>query len=109
LDEAVVGSAVDAVRRFLSHDLGRRVTSAEARHACRRETPVTCAMADGTPIEGFFDLPFEEGGHWAGVDFKTDRTFDSVAEVGYRRQVALYAEAIARATRAKVSSALVKL
>jgi hypothetical protein len=41
--------------------------------ACRRETPVTCTLADGTLVEGVVDLAFEERGGWIVVDYKTDR------------------------------------
>ena len=34
----------------------------EARGACRRETPVTCTLPDGTMVEGVVDLAFEESG-----------------------------------------------
>ena len=33
-----------------------------ARGACRRETPVTCTLPDGTLVEGVVDLAFEEHG-----------------------------------------------
>jgi ATP-dependent exoDNAse (exonuclease V) beta subunit len=109
IDEGLVMAAVDAVRRFLSHDLGRRAARAETRRACRREAPVTCRMVDGTLVEGFVDLAFEEDGRWTVLDFKTDRVWDGAAEAGYRRQVAVYGEAVARATESDVAAILVRL
>ena len=73
---------------------------AEARGACRRETPVTLTLDDGTLVEGVVDLAFEEDGVWTVVDYKTDREIATAGEEQYRRQLALYASAIARATGA---------
>jgi ATP-dependent helicase/nuclease subunit A len=55
-------------------------------------------MPDGTLIEGIVDLAFEEAGEWTVVDYKTDREVAASGEEQYRRQVALYASAIAQAT-----------
>ena len=44
------------------------------------------------------DLAFEENGVWTVVDYKTDREIESEGEDRYRRQIALYATAIANAT-----------
>ena len=57
----------------LSHDLLARARRADARGACRRETPVTLTLDDGTLVEGVVDLAFEEDGAWIVVDYKTDR------------------------------------
>ena len=49
-------------------------------------------------VEGAVDVAFrEDGGAWTVVDFKTDVELAGRLEE-YRRQVALYAQAIARAT-----------
>ena len=53
---------------------------------------------DGTLVEGIVDLAFEEAGAWTVVDYKTDREIAAAGEDRYRRQVALYASAIAQAT-----------
>jgi ATP-dependent exoDNAse (exonuclease V) beta subunit len=66
-------------------------------------------MVDGTLVEGFVDLAFEEDGRWTVLDFKTDRVWDGAAEAGYRRQVAVYGEAVARATESDVAAILVRL
>jgi len=92
----------------LAHDLLQRARAAEARGACRRETPVTCTLADGTLLEGIVDLAFEEHGAWIIVDYKTDREL-ALEESSYRRQVAVYASAIARATGRPASAILVRV
>ena len=93
-----VAAAVVVVERLLTHDLLVRARAAEARGGCRREAPVTCTMPDGTLVEGVVDLAFEEAGEWIVVDYKTDREVAQRGEDRYRRQVALYASAIAQAT-----------
>ena len=67
------------------------------RGACRRETPVTFQLGDGTMLEGTVDLAFKEADHWIVVDYKTDREI-AQANDQYVRQVAVYAQAIASAT-----------
>ncbi len=109
LTDEVVGDAVEAVERFLRHDLGRRATAAAAATRCRRETPVTFQAPDGVVVEGVVDLAFEEDGRWVVVDFKTDRELDVEGEARYRRQVAAYAAAIAQATGLATEGILVRL
>jgi ATP-dependent helicase/nuclease subunit A len=96
VEEAAAAAVV--VERLLTHDLLVRARAADARGACRRETPVTCTMPGGGLIEGVVDLAFEEAGEWIVVDYKTDREVAQSGEDRYRRQVALYASAIAQAT-----------
>ncbi|MDR1990103.1 MAG: PD-(D/E)XK nuclease family protein, partial [Acidobacteriaceae bacterium] len=109
LTDDAVRMSVEAAKRLLGHDLGRRAGAAQARRRCRRETAVTCTMRDGHLVEGIVDLAFEEQGVWHVVDFKTDREIDEASEERYRRQVALYASAIARATGMPVTGTIVKL
>jgi ATP-dependent exoDNAse (exonuclease V) beta subunit len=90
-------AAATAVRAALAHPLLQRARSAEVGGRCRRETPVTLPIAGGRLLEGVVDLAFEEDDGWTVVDFKTDRELDGLVP-RYRRQVALYAEAVARAT-----------
>ena len=99
-------AAADVVERTLAHDLLVRARRATARGACRRETPVTVTLEDGTLVEGVVDLAFEEDGEWIVVDYKTDREIAAAGEDRYRRQVALYASAIARATGGRASGIL---
>jgi len=104
-----IAAAIDAAQRVLGHDLLARARAADARHACRRETPVTCALADGTMIEGIVDLAFEEEGTWTVVDYKTDRELATLGEDRYRRQIALYVSAIAEATAQPARGVLVRV
>ena len=91
-------------RSRLQHDLlGRaRAAATAARAAAKRRSP---DAADGTLVEGVVDLAFEEEA--AGWSWTTRPIVSSPAgEERYRRQVALYASAIAHATgsRAEASS-----
>jgi ATP-dependent helicase/nuclease subunit A len=102
-------AAAQTVERVLAGDLLARARSAGRRGACRRETPVTCLRGDGLMIEGIVDLAFEEQGAWTVVDYKTDRELAAVGEDRYRRQVALYASAIAHATGQPATGVLVRV
>jgi len=104
-----VRQAVAVTRRLLAHDLWRRAGDADARGACRRETPVTLRLTDGVIVEGVVDLAFEDGGTWTVVDYKSDREIAAAGEERYRRQVALYASAIEHATSRPANPVLVRL
>ncbi len=91
-----VMSATTIVATVLSHPLLAAARQADERGALYRETPVTL-MADGVLIEGVVDLAFEQDEVMTVIDFKTDNPQGDVRH-RYERQVALYAEAIARAT-----------
>ena len=54
-------------------------------------------LDDGTVIEGVVDAAFADADGWTVIDFKTDAELGARAAI-YRRQVALYARAIAQAT-----------
>src|SRR5262249_53929893 len=62
LTEQEAAAAVDAAERILAHDILQRARAAAARGLCRRESPIVCTLEDGTLIEGFVDLAFEEDG-----------------------------------------------
>ena len=109
LGDAEAAAAAAVVERLLTHDLLVRARAADARGACRRETPVTWTLPDGTLIEGVVDLAFEEAGEWTVVDYKTDREIAASGEDRYRRQVALYASAIAQATGQPAHAVLVRV
>jgi ATP-dependent exoDNAse (exonuclease V) beta subunit len=109
LSDAEASAAVVVVERLLAHDVLVRARAADARGACRRETPVTLTLPDGRLIEGIVDLAFEEGGEWTVVDYKTDREIAAAGEDRYRRQVALYASAIAQATGQPARGVLMRL
>lgn len=97
-----IDAAVITVGDALSHPLIRRA-AALSLGSIRREVPIILRRDDGTLAEGVVDLAFlEEGPDFAGwtvVDFKTDREFE-LGRPEYSGQVALYAEAIERATSA---------
>jgi ATP-dependent exoDNAse (exonuclease V) beta subunit len=109
LDPSTAADAARVVEQALGHDLIQRARRASARGACRRETSVTWTLPTGVTIEGIVDLAFEEDGRWQVVDFKTDRELDAAGEERYRRQVAIYAAAIAEATGAPADGMLVRL
>ena len=98
-------AAVDAVAAALAHPLLDR---ARAAAACRRETPLTLRAVDGTLVEGVVDLAFLDGGAWTVIDFKTDQELAKSLDV-YRRQVALYADAIAAATGQPARAVLLRV
>lgn len=105
----VVQAAVTVAERVLSHELLRRAAAAASRGACRRETPVSCVLADGTLVEGVVDLAFENAGAWTVVDYKTDRELAAAGVEQYRRQIALYTSAIAQATGQPAAGVLVRV
>jgi ATP-dependent exoDNAse (exonuclease V) beta subunit len=102
-------ATLPVVERLFAHDILARARAAAARGDCRRETPVTCLLADGTMVEGVVDLAFQELGQWCVVDYKTDRELAAAGEARYRRQVALYAAAIQRATGTPATGVLIRL
>ena len=74
-----------------------------------REVPVA-APIDGTIVEGFIDLLFEEDGELVVVDYKTDslRTDEEIAArtSHYRIQIGAYAMALQAATGRSVKEAV---
>ena len=109
MSEGEAAAAAGVAARVLAHDLLARARAAAARGACRRETPVSITMPDGSLVEGVVDLAFELDGRWTVVDYKTDRELAAAGEERYRRQVALYAWAIAEATGRRASAVLVRV
>ena len=109
--DAEVAAAVDVAGRVLSHPLLARARSAARRGDCRREAPVSMRTDDGVLIEGVVDVVFREEGAWTVVDYKTDRDLDDLegALEVYRRQVALYAEMITRATGEPAHAVLMRV
>lgn len=105
--DAEVAAAASAVTAALRHPLLERARAALARGECRREAPIA-ALDDGTLVEGVVDLAFRESGQWTVVDFKTDRELDEALDV-YRRQVALYAALVARATGERATPVLMRV
>jgi ATP-dependent exoDNAse (exonuclease V) beta subunit len=103
-----LSAAAETVARVLAHDLLNRARAADATGECRRETPVTLTVT-GTLIEGVVDLAFLDTGAWTIVDYKTDREVAGAGEARYRRQVGLYAAAIALATGHPARGVLVRI
>jgi ATP-dependent exoDNAse (exonuclease V) beta subunit len=95
------------VHRALEHPLLRAASAADAAGGCLREVPVTWTLPSGTLVEGTVDLAFEDAEGFVLVDFKTDR--DQAAADTYRRQVQIYAAALAAATTRPVRGVLLWL
>jgi ATP-dependent exoDNAse (exonuclease V) beta subunit len=100
-------SAVGAVETVLKHEIMQRAAQCERHNRCRREAPVTLIESD-VLLEGFVDLAFEEPAAWTIVDFKTDEEID-VQLNRYQRQVALYADAIRKATQKTTDAYILRI
>jgi ATP-dependent exoDNAse (exonuclease V) beta subunit len=103
-----VESAGEVVEAVLAHPLLERAREAAKAGHCRREVPIAWREKDGGLVEGVIDLAFKEDGRWALVDFKTEEELRST-EAAYRRQLGLYAAAVASACESPVSSFLLYL
>jgi len=102
-----VSSATHVVGAVLAHPLFDAARAAEARGRLLRETPVTIDV-EGTLVEGVADCVFESGEGYVVIDFKTDRASGELLD-RYRRQVALYAEAVSRATGRPARAVMMKV
>jgi ATP-dependent exoDNAse (exonuclease V) beta subunit len=101
--EEEILAAGEVVLAALAHPLLARARAAER---VIRETELMLREPNGDIVEGVVDLAFfEKGAGWTVVDFKTDLDFGDRA-AGYREQVALYARALAQATGAAATGAL---
>lgn len=92
--EEEVNAATETVINALQHPLIRRAAIATS---CRRELPIVIKLEDDLLVEGIVDLAFKEEDSWIVVDYKTDFELKGRLEE-YRRQVGLYAKAIAQAS-----------
>ena len=112
--EDEIASTAAVVTRTLEHPILRRAEVAMRRGQCRREAPVAARDDDGTLVEGVVDLAFLEHddvdtrGTWTVVDFKTDRELDIALDV-YKRQVAIYADMITKATGQPARPVLIRV
>jgi ATP-dependent helicase/nuclease subunit A len=106
--EPEIEATVHTVAAALAHPIMRRAASVAASNL-RRETPILLRRENGTLVEGVVDLAFREetadSAGWTVVDFKTDREFN-LYRAEYSAQVALYAQAIEKATNSSVSGIL---
>ena len=103
-----IDAAVERIGAAFAQPLFDRVRRADAVGRCRREVPIAWRTDDDVLLEGTVDLTFAEGGGWVVVDFKTDERPDAKLRV-HRRQLELYAGAIAHATSQPVSGVLLYL
>lgn len=103
-----VASAAEVVWSVLRHPVMERARRSAESGSCRRETPVTLTLPDGGLIEGIVDVAFFADGRWTVIDFKTDRELEKRLNV-YRRQVGLYARAIAVATGQECEAVLMRV
>jgi len=107
--DAAAGIAI----KLLAHprfDSARAAASAGKR--VWREAPVSLRMddQDGVPslVDGQIDLAYETDSGWVIVDFKTDIEIAS-AQDAYKQQVALYVEAVRRATGQPATGVLLRV
>ncbi len=91
---AEIEAATDVVAHALTHPVLQRAAAATE---CRREVAIVQRLDDGVVIEGVVDAAFADADGWTVIDFKTDRELGARL-ADYRRQVDLYARAIAQAT-----------
>jgi len=106
--EEEIKAATEAATNALAHPLLVQAAGVSGKDRLRfRESPLVLRNEDGSLIEGVVDLAFrhEPGATWTVVDFKTDVRVD-IGQEAYRRQVALYAEALSRATDAEAHGVL---
>jgi ATP-dependent exoDNAse (exonuclease V) beta subunit len=92
-----VAAARTVVQHALAHPVLVRAATAVKIDRCYRETPITYTVDGTSLIEGVVDLAFQENDGYTVVDFKTDRELEGSAD-RYRRQVQVYAAAVASAT-----------
>ena len=104
-DERATAAAVAG--EFLRHPLLTHARAAAAAgRVCRREVPLVLTVG-GVVVDGQADLLWDDGDGWMVLDFKTDVALgDSVP--AYARQVALYLEALRRATGRPARGALLR-
>ena len=100
-------SAATVAAVLLRHPMldGARAAAAAGR-VCRREMPLVVTLG-GALVDGQADLLWDDGDGWMVVDFKTDVDLTATVAV-YARQVALYLEALRRATGRPARGALLR-
>jgi ATP-dependent exoDNAse (exonuclease V) beta subunit len=103
-----IAAAREIVEHVLAHPLLRAAAQAADEGRCYRETPVTWRLEDGALVEGNVDLAYESAGTMVVIDFKTDRELHGAVD-RYRRQVQIYASAIAAATGRPARAVLMRI
>jgi ATP-dependent exoDNAse (exonuclease V) beta subunit len=107
-------ATVAIATKLLQHPRIAAARSAEAAgRRVWREAPVSLRLVDdvtGSPqiVDGQVDLAYETEHGWVIVDFKTDIEIAS-AQDAYKQQVALYVEAVQRATGQAASGVLLRV
>ena len=105
--EPEIESAVSVAAAVLAHPLLSAAREAAQAGRLLRETPVATTV-EGELVEGVVDLAFDDGASITVIDFKTDRELEGAMET-YRRQVQIYAHAIALATGRPTRGVLMKI
>jgi ATP-dependent exoDNAse (exonuclease V) beta subunit len=95
-------AAVQAAVAALAHPI---LMSVAGTARCHRELPVVLRLEDGRMAEGNIDLAFSDGAGWTVVDFKTG----PADQKRYRRQLQVYAAALAQATGLPVRAILMEV
>ncbi len=103
-----IEAAIAVVRRVVGHPLFADAARAADAGLCYRETPVTLRLESGAIVEGIVDLAYHADGEVVVIDFKTDRELEGAMDT-YRRQVQIYAHAIALATGRPTRGVLMKI
>ena len=107
-EPAEVAAARELVARVLSHPVITAAADAQRDGACYREMPMTWRLDGGALVEGTVDLAYASGAEMVVVDFKTDRELEGALD-RYRRQIQIYAAAIASATGRPTRAVLMRL
>jgi ATP-dependent exoDNAse (exonuclease V) beta subunit len=107
--DAAAGIAI----KLLKHPRFESARAAEAAgRRVWREAPVSLRVDDESGasrlVDGQVDLAYESDAGWVVVDFKTDIEIAS-AQDAYKQQVALYVEAVKRATGQPASGVLLRV
>ena len=101
-------AAVEVVSSLLRDPLFDRVRQAEREGRCERELPIAWTAPDGTIVEGTIDLAFEDALGLTVVDFKTDRELSTDLD-RYRRQLAVYCQALSTFRKAPARGILARV
>ena len=106
--DAERAAAAETAARVLAHPRLVRAWAAQAEgRLFRRELPLVLT-ADGVVIDGQADLVWDDGDRLVLIDYKTDVDL-SPGEPSYRRQVGLYADALAQAYGRDVEAVLLRV
>ncbi|MEZ5419706.1 MAG: UvrD-helicase domain-containing protein [Vicinamibacterales bacterium] len=101
-------AAAEAAGRALGHAVFARVRAASAAgRLARRELPLTVAAGE-VMVDGQADLVWDDGDRLVVADYKTDVDL-APGEASYRRQIALYADALGRAYGRPVDAVLLRV